>query len=231
MMKRLLTLLALVVATTAIATAQNYKEYDDVIYTTDGSVVRGTIVEQLPGVSYKIATEGGNIFVFDALKVEKITKEPPVKKYFQQSNIPDTRHYDAEGNVIYKKSPLWAGVGSFCVTGLGQIINGQTRKGLLLMGGHAACFVVGSASSYFASNGLMGGDSGVWESVGLLCLAGYVGTWLYSLIDAPLYASKWNDANGFGLAEGTWLRVDPRVGMANPYATTPAVGLGATITF
>ena len=228
-MKRLLLILTLIVASTCIATAQNYKEYDDVIYGTDGSVVRGTIIEQVPGVSYKIATEGGNIFVFDALKIEKITKEPPIANPYKESGV----RYDEYGQELDKKSPFFSAVGSACIPGLGQMINGQMRKGLLIMGGHYACLAAFYASTYFADNGLMGGDSTPWEITSLACLAGYLGTWFYSFIDAPLYASKWNEANGFAVGDGKWLRVAPSVGVSSTVATgtAPTFGLGATLTF
>ncbi len=51
------------------------EEYEEVIYLKNGSVIHGTIIEQVPGVSYKIKTKSGDIFVFKAAEVEKITKE------------------------------------------------------------------------------------------------------------------------------------------------------------
>lgn len=50
-------------------------EYEDVIYLNDGSVIRGTIVERVPGETYKIEIAGGSVLVVDADEVEKITKE------------------------------------------------------------------------------------------------------------------------------------------------------------
>lgn len=51
------------------------EEYEEVLYLKNGSVIHGTIIEQVPGVSYKIKTKSGDIFVFKADEVEKITKE------------------------------------------------------------------------------------------------------------------------------------------------------------
>lgn len=58
----------------------NYKskentEYVDVLYLKNGSVLRGMIVEQTPGVSIKIQTKDGNIFVYKMDEVDKMTKE------------------------------------------------------------------------------------------------------------------------------------------------------------
>ena len=77
------------------------------------------------------------------------------------------------------------------------------------------------------------GDSEFTSGLALLGLAGWVGTWLYSLIDAPIYASQWNEQNGFALGDNKWLKVAPTVGVSNTVATgtSTTFGLGATFTF
>lgn len=47
----------------------------DVVYCKNGAVIRGTIIEQVPGVSVKIQTADGNVFVYQMEEVEKMTKE------------------------------------------------------------------------------------------------------------------------------------------------------------
>ncbi len=229
-MKRWVVLLAFVVVNVGLVLAQDYKNYDDVIYGTDGTVVRGVIIEQMPGVSYKIATKDGNIFLYDALKVERITKEPPVRGNYQEDG---NRHsYDEYGRVVYKKSPLWSAVGSFCITGLGQVINGETRKGLLLFGGHAACVATCAVAATFANEGY-GGDPELNAGVAVVSLFGAIGIRLYSIIQAPIYASRYNEQNGFALGGDRWLRVGPSVQVNNTFAagTSASVGLGATLIF
>lgn len=49
-------------------------EYVDVIETNDGSVLKGVIFEQEPGVKYKLATSDGSIMVIQAANVVKLTK-------------------------------------------------------------------------------------------------------------------------------------------------------------
>lgn len=229
-MKRWVVLLAFVVVNVGLVLAQDYKNYDDVIYGTDGTVVRGVIIEQVPGVSYKIATKDGNIFLYDALKVERITKEPPVKNHFQDDG--DRHRYDEYGRVVYKKSPLWSAVGSFCITGLGQVINGETRKGLLLFGGHAACVATCAVAATFANEGY-GGDPELNAGVAVVSLFGAIGIRLYSIIQAPIYASRYNEQNGFALGDDKWLKVGPSVQVTNTFSTgtSTSVGLGATLTF
>lgn len=48
----------------------------DVVYLKNGSVVRGTIVEQVPNESIKLETADGSIFVFKMSEVERIVREP-----------------------------------------------------------------------------------------------------------------------------------------------------------
>lgn len=76
--------------------AQNLYSQDniDVVYLKNGSIIKGTIVEQVPNVSLKIKTSDGSIFVYQMDEVEKITKEekkrepkPQVTKMKKKFNI------------------------------------------------------------------------------------------------------------------------------------------------
>lgn len=59
------------------AQAQNY---EDVIYLKNGSVIRGIIIEQVPNETMKIQTRDGNVFVYNIIDIQKITKELPFNK-------------------------------------------------------------------------------------------------------------------------------------------------------
>jgi opacity protein-like surface antigen len=50
-------------------------EYIDVVETSDGSVWKGVIVEQTPGVQYKLASADGSLHVLKAGDVTKISKQ------------------------------------------------------------------------------------------------------------------------------------------------------------
>jgi len=52
-------------------------EYEDVIHLKDGSVVRGAIVEEVPGETYKIEIAGGSVLVFDAAEIDYVSRELP----------------------------------------------------------------------------------------------------------------------------------------------------------
>ena len=47
----------------------------DVIYTSDGSVVKGVIVEEIPGTSYRLVLAGGGSLVVQTANIVKLTKE------------------------------------------------------------------------------------------------------------------------------------------------------------
>lgn len=52
--------------------------FADEIYKTDGSIIKGKIIEVIPNESYKIQTSDGSIFVVKAYEVAKITYAPIV---------------------------------------------------------------------------------------------------------------------------------------------------------
>jgi hypothetical protein len=54
--------------------------YLDVVYLKNGSVIRGTIIEQIPNESIKIETNDDSIFVYSMDGIEKITKIPQTPK-------------------------------------------------------------------------------------------------------------------------------------------------------
>ena len=59
--------------TQKVSAQQNLQE---VIYLKNGSIIRGTIIEQVPNKTIKIQTIDGNVFAYQMDEVEKITKEP-----------------------------------------------------------------------------------------------------------------------------------------------------------
>jgi hypothetical protein len=68
MVKKLLVLLAVLFAGLTMYAQGQMK---DVVYLKNGGMVRGIIVEQVPGVSIKIQTNDGNIFVYKIEEIEK----------------------------------------------------------------------------------------------------------------------------------------------------------------
>ena len=71
-MRKALLMLFLFLGSITVSVAQNVQE---VVYLKNGSVVRGIVIEQVPGVSLKIQTSDGSIFAYQMSEVVKITKE------------------------------------------------------------------------------------------------------------------------------------------------------------
>jgi len=84
-------------------------KYQEIVYLKNGSIIRGTIVEQIPNRSIKIITGDGNIFAFQVDDIEKIVKETPVNNRKSQSSfsglqsgykgIIDLGYYAGVGNI------------------------------------------------------------------------------------------------------------------------------------
>ncbi len=62
--------------------SQAQTNYEDVVYLKNGSVIHGTIIEQIPNQSIKIKTRDRNVFVYKIDEIEKMTKEPTIDASF-----------------------------------------------------------------------------------------------------------------------------------------------------
>lgn len=56
-------------------TSANAQSLQEVVYLKNGSVIKGVVIEQVPGVSLKIRTNDGSVFAYSMSEVEKISKE------------------------------------------------------------------------------------------------------------------------------------------------------------
>lgn len=72
-MKRIF-ILALV-AVIGFAMPAAAQQYQEVVYLKNGSVIKGVVIEQIPGQSVKVQTQDGSIFVYEMSEVDKIVKE------------------------------------------------------------------------------------------------------------------------------------------------------------
>ena len=71
-------LLCFVFAAFILTSAAFAQDMQDVVYLKNGSIIRGLVIEQVPGKSLKIRTRDGSVFVYTMEEVEKITKEEVV---------------------------------------------------------------------------------------------------------------------------------------------------------
>jgi hypothetical protein len=169
---------------------------DDVVYLKNGGIIRGLIIEQIPGETIKIQTKDRSIFVYKFNEIEKITKEQPLKISRQSS-------YTGA-----QKNPTTAFVLSFLIPGAGQVYNEQVTKGVIQFLGSAAGYTayilarphkaevwVYDYNNYYSY--------GYWEEqdVGTAAVAwpGIIlgmGCHVWSMIDALTTARKLNEASG-----------------------------------
>jgi hypothetical protein len=76
-MKKVLLVLAISLTSLVSFTQSNEKTFS----LKNGSIITGTVIEEIPGKEYKVKTTDGNIFVFKSDEIEKITlKEITTKK-------------------------------------------------------------------------------------------------------------------------------------------------------
>ncbi len=196
MSKKLFVLFAILVSGFAIF-AQS--EMRDVVYLKNGSVVKGTIMEEAVGKYVRIDTPDGSIFFYEMNEIEKIVKEkvatpetkvetPETKVATNQNSMPVQNN-----NYIYmppRKSTFGAGFLSFLIPGAGELYasnwdEGWGPIGWTLLGEPA---IIGFCSM-FGYKGL---------SVGLT-LAGitHVIVWLGSIGNAVKLAKEVNLKNGY----------------------------------
>ena len=83
MTKKIFVLIAILFAGLSMY-AQNNTQ--DVVYLKNGGMIKGVIIEQVPGVSLKIQTADGSVFVYPIEEIEKMTKETPTVQSQQQTN-------------------------------------------------------------------------------------------------------------------------------------------------
>jgi len=68
--------------------ASAQKGWQDVVYLKNGSIIRGMLIEQVPGVSLKIETADKSLFVYNMDEVAKITKEVIVREGLPNKGVP-----------------------------------------------------------------------------------------------------------------------------------------------
>ena len=175
----LLTCLTVLVVTSP-AFAQ---QMEDVIHLKNGGLIRGTIIEQIPGVSLKIQTREGNVFVYTMDEIAKMSKEPVMRM---------------RGHIGVQKKNPWLAFGlSALITGGGQFYNGQHRKGVAQLGGvilGIGLMVSGIEDDYenIYGNLVDPDDDDEKIAFGLLL---WFGSSLWSMIDAPISANSINQQN------------------------------------
>lgn len=84
-----------VLAACILTSAAFAQEMQDVVYLKNGSIIRGLVIEQVPGKSLKIRTRDGSVFGYSMEEVERITKETPV----EPQGMPSSGGFGISGHV------------------------------------------------------------------------------------------------------------------------------------
>ena len=151
---------------------------EDVVFLKDGSIIRGQIIEQVPGEFVRIQTIGGSMFVLKVSEIKAIKKEPQML-------------------VAKSKSPVLATGMSILIPGLGQFYNEEYEEGV----GHFIFFAIGilffragvEDDVYLGKLGRLDADDDDWKTrIGLSLWAGAI---VDSAHDAYTSAKKFNERN------------------------------------
>ncbi len=197
-MKRNILLVALLVLISTISLHVNAQtsNMEDVVYLKNGSIIHGIIIEQIPNESLKIKTKDGSVFVYKMVEVIKLTKEETANTSMNAGNAYNSNNYigNQYSNVVapsynqiknkynYRMytanptdqyNPTISGLCSWFIPGLGQVICGETGRGLGYFGGTLACSLVMSLGAGIASASYY--DDGAMIAGSLLTLVGAIG--------------------------------------------------------
>ena len=204
----------LITAISFSVSAQN-GNMEDVVYLKNGSIIHGIIIEQIPNESLKIKTKDGNVFVYKMTEVDKMTKEQIANKRGNTGNFNySANQYSYIASPSYKEikmnydyhmyvpqpsdpyNPTVSGICSWIIPGLGQMVCGETGRGLGFMGGYLGCYLVagigsavfvGSSPYYSSSSYYYENDNGGRLAGSLIMVVGIIGMVavdIWSIVDA-----------------------------------------------
>lgn len=190
MIKKIFVLIAILFAGLSMY-AQNNTQ--DVVYLKNGGMVKGVIIEQVPGVSLKIQTADGSVFVYPIEEVEKMAKETPTIQSQQQtnSNFSIKNPTEAKYKVSSRKSPFAAGLLSFFIPGAGHLYATDFQTGW----GYVAWSLLGYPALVSTTYLLFDYEAAMYITMAASILQ--LGLDLAVIIDAVDLAKKVNLDNGY----------------------------------
>ena len=162
----------------------------DVIYLKDGRVVRGKILEKSDGL-VSVQMEDGRVDHFFMDQVTKIEEQ-------SRMGGEQSRMSGEQSRMRGKKNVYGAVALSFFIIGTGQIYNGQPLKGVGQMGLAVAGYrlvLSGSGDDYEDYYFGKSNSNTAKLAVGLVL---WGGTWIWSIVDAGMTASRINKENQYG---------------------------------
>ena len=179
--------LHLMVSTEAVS-----QQMEDVIYLKDGSIIRGVIIEQVPGVRVKIQTRGENIFVYLPEQIDKIMEEPMAKKSGRKNS-----------EFALGLSLVVGGAG---IDGVGQVYNGDVGKGFGFL---ALCIGSWSLITAGIEDNVGYGDVDDDDGLAVLGVVSRIGCYITAAVDAYRSAKRKNEEGGYGKLPGSGAQEHP----------------------
>ena len=206
---------------------------EDVIILKDGSILRGSIIEEKPASEVTIENDRQDALSFPMSDVEKIKKEPALDRDDEASR--ESRRdwrLERKAIVLSQLDPHAALIRSLCAPSWGQYYNHQLIKGAIMdavmIGGLAYIAAgsglgdIGSVDGNYASSDPKVQD--VYLAGGIALIAG---TWIWSVVDAPSSARKISRENS---AAYLWESEDQRLAMGLNFINIQK-NCGASCTF
>lgn len=199
-MKRIYFLLSMLCFFSLLSIAQ--QNYEDVVYLKNGSIIHGTIIEQIPNESLKVKTKDGSVFVYKMTEVDKMTKEQIANVSINtgynnysgnQSNIsvPSYKqirmNYNPSMYISQPGEPYNPTISGFCswiIPGLGQMIYGETGRGLGYLGGYIGCSIFTSIGSGIVASSYEDGAVIAGTLMMVVGIVGMITVDVSSIIDA-----------------------------------------------
>ncbi len=172
------------------------QELQDVVYLKDGSIIRGTIVEQVPGESILIQTVDGNRFRYVLEDIDRMAKEAAT----------GGRTEPEVTQIVLRtsKSPGTAWALSFLVPGGGQFYNGDSSGGFWFLFRQLIFTAAVVEQSNCVGSGCNGELITLWASAVVL-------NWIWSQVDAYQGAKTMNARSSPSSSPGLGFSFAPNI--------------------
>jgi len=156
-----LTLMHLMMHTTFIVKAQHFHHYDEIITLKNGTIIKGVIIEQVPGEFIKVRTKNGEETIYKSSEVASITKnffETKKKGYINISEMgvgvgPDNVAYSfstVNGYLIKPHFSLGVGAGYDYYVNTGSMVPVYLDMRIVLHDKRFTPFIYNDAGYSFA---------------------------------------------------------------------------------
>lgn len=146
----------------------------DVVYLKNGSIIKGIIVEQVPGQAIKLQTADGSLFVFESSEITKMTREAATSNSVASTTQPSSVT-SAPANSKPKDRDEWGRTytqNMDIATSKKNTSIGLLSTGSVLVAGGTALLVYGIINTHQQAYPLIGGGAAVLVGIPFLAVGG-----------------------------------------------------------